>query len=228
LKISKTVAFSLALTGLVLCNCVLAQVPKDKLLAEQTPKLKAEEEKAPEQRTPKVFQQLAHEDLDQLKDILLKAHPGAIDSENPSVARWIQEGHLKAKSLISKIENYDDLLAVMRYYITGFRDGHLLYSDNVRSPSEPILVYGWAIEQKQDRFFVRSVLPTAAYDLPPIDAELLNCDRQPIRDILLHFVSPASNQLDNRSDRKRVVSVFGLSHLPTLQLKQCSFKWPSG
>lgn len=43
-----------------------------------------------------------------------------------------------------RVVNYDTMLAAVRHYVGGFRDGHLVYSDDLRGQSMPMRRTGWS------------------------------------------------------------------------------------
>jgi hypothetical protein len=69
-------------------------------------------------------------------------HPGAIDEQNPEFQRWTDSGYDQAQALIACVTDYDSAMAAVQSYVTGFRDGHFVYSDNARKADYAIAAKG--------------------------------------------------------------------------------------
>ena len=79
------------------------------------------------------WQALARADLEAVHDTIKRTHPGAIDPLNPEFHVWMEDGYRRALALLPRVYDYNSMLDAVRYYVVGFQDGHLLYSDDVRT-----------------------------------------------------------------------------------------------
>ena len=104
------------------------------------------------------WRSMARDDLDAIREHILEAHPGVIDPLNPGFNTWVEQGYRRARAHIPHVVSYDTAMAVMRYYVAGFKDGHLMYSDDIRADF-PIVVTGWNIGWRDGNYLVVSSLP---------------------------------------------------------------------
>lgn len=65
---------------------------------------------------------MARADLDAMHEHIVEAHPGVIDPMNPEFNAWVEQGYQQAKAHIPYVVSYDTAMAVMRYYVAGFRE----------------------------------------------------------------------------------------------------------
>lgn len=99
-------------------------------------------------KTPEQWQSVARADLDAVHGAMIAAHPGYIDDANPGPRTRAEQGYLEAQALIPRVESYDTMMSAVRYYVAGFRDGHLVYSDNARSLNYRERVTGWRVDRQ--------------------------------------------------------------------------------
>ncbi|MFC5463037.1 hypothetical protein [Massilia niabensis] len=86
------------------------------------------------QKTVKEWQDLAQADLDGVHELIRTAHPGALDKQNPDFVRLMAAAYEEARRDVARVTDYDSMMAAVRGYVTSFRDGYLVYSDNARRP----------------------------------------------------------------------------------------------
>jgi hypothetical protein len=127
-------------------------------------------------KTPAEWQALARADLDATRAAIVAAHPGYIDAQNPAFRTWTEQGYREALALVPRVASYDGMLAAARYYVTGFRDGHFIYSDDRRDNTYPVRTNGWMLDRVGDAYVVASHNPEWQGPLPPLGATLLGCD----------------------------------------------------
>lgn len=173
------------------------------------------------------WQAMARADLDAAHALIREAHPGVIDSSNPGFNAWVEDGYQQAKSLIPHVVSYDTALAAVRYYASGFEDGHLVYSDNVRE-GYPVLVSGWHVIQEGSQFVVGVALTDWPTPLPPVGATWTGCDGLSADEVLQRRIAPYMNwHSDARSQELRADHLW--MQTPTaINLRECSFRTPSG
>lgn len=81
------------------------------------------------------FAESAIRDLSAVHQLIVTSHPGAIDKENTNFAGWVEYGYLQAKKLSLLVSSRRDAQAVLGFYISGFKDGHvgIYHSEKGRS-----------------------------------------------------------------------------------------------
>jgi hypothetical protein len=172
---------------------------------------------------PEYWQTVARADLDAIRELILDAHPGALDDANPDFRVWTEAGHREAHALVPRIFHYDSMLAVVRYYVSGFHDGHLIYSDNIRSDAARMHHTGWRVDDTRHGYEVVAVAPQWSVPLPPLGSRLVQCDGRPIESIVRERVAPFIDRRDLAGLRS--VLALGLSHLmlKDSELRRCEF-----
>lgn len=173
------------------------------------------------------WQAAARADLDAVHKLILTAHPGSIDEFNPGFKAWVEQGYREALQLVPRVNSYDSMMSAVRYYVSGFRDGHLLYSDNARR-DYPMLVNGWRLRRQESGYVVDAHLKGWPAPLPPMGARLLQCDGRAPDAILAGDVAP---YLDRRTTGRMVEYLPGAltqPALPDLKLKRCQFRSADG
>ncbi len=169
---------------------------------------------------------MARADLDAAHALTLSAHPGAIDRDNPAFLAWAERGYREAQALIPRVMSYDNAMAAVRYYIAGFRDGHFIYSDNARK-GYPIWVNGWRLEVLGGRYLVDAVITPWPSELPPLGAELLQCDGRQPASILSEDVRPFSHTSGSPEyEQQQLASQLWALPMGGLELKSCQFRLP--
>ena len=173
------------------------------------------------------WQAMANADLDAVHALVRDAHPGVIDDENPGFNAWVDAGYDEAKALIPFVRSYDNALAVVRYYTSGFEDGHFAYSDDIREDF-PVIVTGWNITRQDRQYVVAASLSDWPAPLPPVGAQWTGCDGLPAETVLRTRIGPFSDRRsDEGSERIRIASLW--KHLPTADnLRNCTFVTRSG
>jgi len=131
--------------------------------------------------------------------LILTAHPGSVDELNPGFKVWTEQGYREALQLVPRVNNYDSMMAAARYYVTGFRDGHLLYSHNTRR-DYPMLVNGWRLRKQGSDYVVDAQLKEWPAPLPPLGSTLLQCDGRKADTILAEDTAPYINRRTTGAD----------------------------
>src|SRR5450830_76909 len=81
-------------------------------------------------QTAPQWPEMARADLQAIHQIILDGHPGVIDEQNPGFKDWMEQGYQAAQAMTPRVTNDDDFMAVLRWYVSGFQDGHLaVYND---------------------------------------------------------------------------------------------------
>jgi hypothetical protein len=145
------------------------------------------------------WQAFARNDLQEIRRVIIDAHPGMLDDENPGFRDWVENGYREALALIPGVIDYDTALSAVRYYTLGFRDGHLFYSDNVR-PHESIgYVTGWSVVNRGRDYVVASVADNWPSELPPVGARWLGCDGRDKDAVLREDAAPFADRRRRRA-----------------------------
>ena len=134
----------------------------------------------PSQDTPEHWQRLARQDIAEAHKALVAAHPGAIDPGNPGFRVWLEAGPGKALDQVPRVRSYDDMLSVVRFYVAGFHDVHLAYSDDTRT-SSTLTVDGWHVAPRDGSAVVDAVAPELLGDnqalaLDPAAGQVMQID----------------------------------------------------
>lgn len=174
------------------------------------------------------WQSFAAADLDAVRDIIQSAHPGAMDEANPEFQDWFQAGYEQAKQLIPRVTDYDSAMAAVRSYVTGFRDGHFTYSDNVRKAGDAIHSNGVGISLVDGRYVVTGALPEWPVTLPPVGAELVSCDGLTPRQIIDQRHAPYFSRRQTESDSQILASQMHSRAFAGDELKQCTYRTAEG
>lgn len=156
------------------------------------------------------WQRLARLDLAAVRQTLLAAHPGVIDAQNPDFGDWLERGYHEAETLLPSVFSYDSAMAAVRYYVSGFRDGHLFYSDHARGESR-MYVSGWAAAYRDGVARVISRATDWPMPLPPPGARLLGCDGLSPEQLIRERIAPFYDRQETGDG--------GASLLPFLQVQ---------
>lgn len=178
-------------------------------------------------RSAAEWQALAKADIEAVHELILTAHPGSIDELNPGFKEWTGQGYREALQLLPRVNSYDSMMAAARYYVTGFRDGHLLYSDNARR-QDPMLVNGWRLRRQGSDYVVQAQLKDWPVPLPPLGARLLQCDGRSVDAILAEDVAPYVDRRGTGAMHEFLPQALGTPALPDLLLKRCQFRTADG
>jgi Peptidase family S41 len=179
------------------------------------------------QRTEAEWQALAKTDLDAVYRTIKDVHPGSIDELNPSFNEWVESGYRDAKELIPHVRSYDQMLDAIRSYVTGFRDGHLFYSDDIRNDDTVMHRMGFRLQHRNDSFVVAAVAPQWMTPLPPLGAKLVSCDGHTAKTLFERFAQFSS---DRRTEnwQTRVPALIQRKPFAQYELKRCEFELATG
>jgi hypothetical protein len=182
----------------------------------------------PTDKTPEQWQAIALADLNAVQAAIVDVHPGYIDTVNPSVRSWTEQGYREALGLIPRVISYDTMMSAVRYYVAGFEDGHLIYSDNIRNGDVYEVINGWRVDERGGAAVVTAVMPNWDGPLPPLGASLLDCDGRTPDAIVADDQAPYFDRRNLPSLRKSMFSEISSLRLAGLELKRCTFVEPDG
>jgi Peptidase family S41 len=178
------------------------------------------------QRTDADWQALAKADLDAVYRTIKDVHPGSIDELNPTFNDWVESGYREALALIPRVRSYDEMLDAIRTYVTGFRDGHLIYSDNIRDDETFMHVMGFRLQYRNDAFAVAAVAPQWISPLPPLGAKLVSCDGRDPKTLFERVARFSDRRPQNWQER--LPALIQRRPLMEYELKFCRFELAQG
>lgn len=126
-------------------------------------------------------------DLAAVHQLIVASHPGAIDEENERFTDWVERGYQQAKQLAWRVRSERDAQAVVGFYISGFKDGHVGVYHSRKGKSAWA---GFMLDMRGEDFVVSRVAKTWPALLPPIDSKIVSCDGKTAREILGNEISP--------------------------------------
>lgn len=168
------------------------------------------------------WQAMARADLDVVHARIREAHPGVIDPLNSGFNDWVERGYREARTLLPHVVSYDTALAAVRYYTSGFEDGHLAYSDDVRGDF-PILHAGWTIQQRGTTYVVSHTVDGGPAPLPPVGATWTGCDGESPEAVLTARVGPFVRRGTHAEARYSQVRMLPLRRPVPTDLVECTF-----
>ena len=175
---------------------------------------------------PERSRAMALADLKAARQAIEAAHPGMIDPQNPGFRDWVSRGYDEALALAPRVNSYDSALSLVRYYTSGFYDGHLGYSDDIRAADEPILNNGFTVFGLNGHYEVVAAASRWPTTLPPVGARLLDCDGRSPRMLIDEDAAPYVD----RRDLPELKAVLAMSlvqpRMPDLMLGRCRFDTP--
>lgn len=135
---------------------------------------------------PPAWAAITRQDLAAIRDILAANHPGPVDPENDTYARWLRVGFEQALKRADGATSYSDYVRALRLYTNGFRDGHI----GLRLTMEPtrLLWPGFVVRHAEDGT-VRVASARADAGVPH-GAVLTSCDGRAIGDIAMALIAP--------------------------------------
>ena len=136
--------------------------------------------------------------LDRLRALLEDVHPAAIRDDDPVFRAWLVDGHAQARALAAKVRTKAEHAGVMRYYVAGFRDGHLMLD----GPWDYTARWaGWIARLDDSRLVMAHAQSAWPVPLPAAGATVQECDGRPPLDLLIRDVAP---WVDRRTDIPQV------------------------
>lgn len=180
-----------------------------------------------EEKGTKEWQAMARGDLDAIRELIVSAHPGSIDELNPRFRDWSESGYQEALKLIPRVISYDAAMSAVRYYVTGFLDGHFRYSDNMRG-DVPSFINGWKVNFLNGDYVVTAKADTWPTALPPTGSKLVQCDGRSPDTIIKEDIAPFVDRRDVPGIREDLASWMMGLRLSGSELKRCRFRTDDG
>ena len=126
--------------------------------------------------------ELAVRDIEAMRTAILENHPGPVDPLNPGFRKWLDEGYEQALAKAREARTFGGYASALEFYGAGFRDGHL----NSGVMLEPYELWWprFIVRLRNDRYVVAATADEKDASLPPVGAELLDCDGRSARTIV--------------------------------------------
>jgi len=179
-------------------------------------------------KTPEEWQALARADLDATRAAIVAAHPGYIDDQNPKFRTWTEQGYREALALVPRVDSYDGMMAAVRWYVTGFRDGHFIYSDDKRDNKYRVRTNGWVLDRAGDAYVVAAHNPEWHGPVPPLGAKLLACDGRSPQTLVDEDAAPYAERRGLPDLQGVLASMLAYPPLTGMDYKTCDFEQADG
>jgi hypothetical protein len=165
---------------------------------------------------------MAGEDLQAIHDLLAANHPGPVDRRNRNYAEWLETGLAEAKRRAQTAVSYGDYVRALRFYLNGFRDGHIFASFTM-SPN--LLSWPGFLVRRFDADGKIKVAVTDEGSKALNGAELLSCDGKPVEMLMQERLDPYFWNRDIPHARWRALpNLFVLQPSDSaLRFKTCTF-----
>ena len=120
-------------------------------------------------------------DLDSLRAAIAANHPGAIDVRNPEFARTLTRAYAEAQVLAPNVRDFASFRVALTRFVNQFQDAHL--SIAFTRQIDAIAEAGIIAAYRSGRFHVADVHQRYANAASLMDAEVVSCDGNSIRDV---------------------------------------------
>jgi hypothetical protein len=169
----------------------------------------------------------AARELDAVRQAIAEAHPGPIDDRNPAFGEWFEAGYLEARALLPRVDGADAMLALVRRYTSGFRDGHVRVLEAQRGEHFP-RVNGIALRWRGDAVVVSARAADWPVPLPPPGARLIECDGIEAAALLRGTFATWVDRRSGEAVDAELARAFVDHPLPGDEPKRCRFALPPG
>ena len=137
-------------------------------------------------------QQRAKRHLDFVHHSINEMHPAILEPDATAFLDWHNNGYQKAKELLPQVRTQADEMALLNFYMAGYRDAHLVgHLDHT-----PFQIYeaktevwtGWLLKATSNGYFVTYSKKGETY--PPMNSRVISCDHQEIDTLLQERYAP--------------------------------------
>src|SRR5947209_6706988 len=136
---------------------------------------------APVPTTPDGWRALARTDVTAVHDILREDHPAVYVRRDGAPFRdWLERGYREALDRLPKVTDVNSYFFLVRRYVNGFRDAHILVFPIAGFPAKAFVSSwpGFTTRWYKGRYVVSYVDPAQVAPAPPVGATLIGCDGQ--------------------------------------------------
>lgn len=173
-------------------------------------------------------QALARRELRAIHGLLLQAHPGAIDEDNPAYRVRIETGYQQALARLPEVQDEHDAGSLARWYVFGFNDIHLGLSTDVPW-GDATITNGWhAARDASGIARVRATLPDWPVELPPLGAQWLHCDGMGPQEIFAREVQPYIGRQPAATVDWETARFLSVPAMSSLRKSACTFRLADG
>ena len=147
--------------------------------------------------TSKNWSHVAQHDLEWVHQTIFEGHPAILEKSDKAFHAWFKDGYAQALDLAKNVINEKQALATVRFYATGFQDGHLaIVPENTGDASSWISSSwaGWIMQKRGDDFIVTDHAKHWPIPLPPQGAKVLTCDEQSVSRLIETKIAPYVDQ----------------------------------
>lgn len=144
--------------------------------------------------SPSAWARIATRDIERAHAIIQDAHPAVLDPTDTAFHQWFGQGYAQAMQLARRAQSEEQAHAALRFYTTGYRDGHLA-AWLTNPPHTAPLWAGWRLQWRGGAYRVSARAAQWPVGLPQIGDEALSCDGRPINDLLTEKVAPFVDRL---------------------------------
>lgn len=120
------------------------------------------------------YSAIALADLARAKQVLRDAHPAVALKTDRSFNDWFVQGYDEAEKLAMRAANRQQVLAAVRYYLSGFRDSHVAVWDP--NASSQTMWAGWTAQRRGSEWRVVHAASRWLTPMPEEGAVLIACD----------------------------------------------------
>ena len=144
------------------------------------------------------WSRLAFADLEEIKRLVSENHPGPLDKHNEWFNQWLEQGYEEAQDLAGKADTYQGYFFSLKFFVNGFKDGHLGYwsdltVDRVKWP-------GFVIAKRGEHYIVHHISNNQVFkNLPPKGWLLSSCDGKSAAQLMKQNIFPYDGNKDLES-----------------------------
>lgn len=195
------------LVGVICAEAAAAQVP-----ARAAPAVEAQ----------KPWAAMAAWDLQGIHDLLAANHPGPVDPQNGFYRDWLSKGLALANARARSAATYADYQRALRFYLNGFRDGHI--SNSFTMEPNRLSWPGFLVRRSDADGKVRVAFAKEGGSVPG-GAELISCDGKSVEALMAERLDPYRWNADIPHARWATLpNLFVLHQSDTAwRLKSCTF-----
>lgn len=173
--------------------------------------------------------------IQRVHQMIREAHPAVLDPGARAFHQWFSKGYDQAMALAGRAASEQQAFAALRFYTTGYRDGHLAVWRNHHSATPVRTTWaGWAVQRQAGSYRVSGRAAQWPIDTPQVGEQVLSCDGIPIDDLLTDKVAPFVDRLVHLEGTKSDLAWHLTRESPSaplwepLRVRQCTTRSAAG
>ncbi|AMS13119.1 hypothetical protein A3218_01835 [Pseudomonas chlororaphis] len=95
----------------------------------------------------------AIQDITRAHELIRDVHPGVLSLTDDGFQQWFRQGYDEAIQLARQADSEGKALAALRFYTTGYRDGHLVVWKEGEVRESPLWA-GWIVQRQNGKYRV--------------------------------------------------------------------------